>query len=558
MVIGFAVAIFAAVVVGLWVWFNLQLLDSGGPLRPRQAAYDVRRYDLAVTMDPERRFLSGSNRATLVAIGALDAVELQLDDLLSVRAARVDGAPARYAHRNGLVTVTLARTWSAGERHAVEIDYDGHPKVAAFPPWLDGMVWERTPSGAPWLGVTTEGDGADDWWPCKDHPSDEPDEGMSIALTVPSSLVGLANGHKVGETVNGDGTTTTRWEVSYPINNYAVSFNAGPYVPIEASYHGVDGTSERTIVFWAIPEHEQQARRLWSREGARILEVLGRRFGEYPFWRDKYWVAESPYLGMEHQTLVAYGDRFKDNEYGFDELLLHETAHEWWGNKVTARDWADFWIHEGFGTYAEALYVLDTLGEAKYLEYMARLRRGTRNRAPIVQGRDLLSKDAYNGDIYAKGACVLHTLKWLIGDDDFFAALRQFIDAGHPDACRLVTTAEFEELVAEIAGDEMPWFWERYLRRAELPRWTLARRPAGQDGEVIALSWDDAGFELPLPVTVDGVARRVEMPRGRAEFDVRRGAAVEVDPRGLVLARSSVETSPADADADGKHLDGPS
>jgi aminopeptidase N len=533
--LGVLAVLFVAGGVAFWLWLRAQFLDSGGPLRPRQAAYDVRRYDLEVRLDPETRTLTGTNRATLLTVAPLDAVELQLDDHLQVASAQVDGVPAAFTHADGLITVPLAAPWPAGQLHTVTIAYGGHPKVAAKPPWIDGVVWAKTPAGAPWLGVTVEGDGADDWWPCKDHPSDEPDEGMSIALTVPSSLVGLSNGRQLGETVNADGTTTTRWVVSYPINNYDVTYNVAPYVPIAADYHGIDGTRAEKIVFWALPEHVEKARALWAREGPKILEVLGRRFGEYPFWNDKFWVAEAPYLGMEHQTLVAYGARFQDNKFGFDELLLHEVAHEWWGNKVTARDWADFWLHEGFATYAEALYVLDTQGEDKYLEYIARTRRRVRNRVPIVQGHDLTAMAAYRGDIYSKGALVLHTLKWLIGDDAFFTVLHRFA-TDDAYAYKLVSTADFERLVEEVSGRATPWFWNRYLERAEPPRWTLARAPAADGRDTVTLAWDDPAFELPLPITVGGEARRVEMPGGRTSFEVPAGTAVEIDPRGLVLA----------------------
>lgn len=536
-IFGTLVVLAVAAGVGAWLWFRAQIRPSGGPLRPRQAAYDVRRYDLEIAIDPVRRSIAGRNRATVDAVAPLDAFEIHLDDALTVAAATVDGRAASYRHDEGLITVTLTTPWTAGERHEVEIAYGGRPKVAARPPWLDGLVWDETPSGAPWLGVTVQGDGADDWWPAKDHPSDEPDDGVSIALTLPSSLVTLSNGRKVGETVHADGTTTTRWEVSYPINNYLVTFNAAPYVPVEATYRGIDGTREETIVFWAIPEHVEAARKMWAEQGAKILEVLGRRFGEYPFLRDKYWVAEAPYLGMEHQTLVAYGASFENNDYGFDELLLHEVAHEWWGNKVTARDWADFWLQEGFATYAEALYVLDTLGEERYLDYMATIRRRVANRKPIVQGRDKTAFEAYVGDIYTKGAAVLHTLRWELGDEAFFAALHRFAN-DERFAYRLVETADFERLVAEVAGRELPWFWQRYLRRAEPPRWSLERAPEGA-GERVTLAWDDPAFELALPVAVDGAERRVAMPGGRATFEVAAGARVEVDPRGRILAAAA-------------------
>jgi len=509
--------------------------SSGGPLRPLQAAFDVRRYELTIAIVPESKSIRGHAATVAVALAPLDTFELQLDGRLEVSRADVDGRDATFTHREGLVAVALPSPWAAGERHRVELDYEGQPKIATRPPWEDGLVWAETPSGAPWLGVTTQGDGGDVWWPCKDHPSDEPDEGIAMALTVPSELVGLSNGRKVGETVNGDGTTTTRWEVGYPINNYDVTFNAAPYMPIETTYHGIDGTLDVPILFWSIPEHVEQATRMWKEQGAKILEVLGRRFGEYPFLDDKYWVADSPYLGMEHQTLVAYGSKFENNEFGFDSLLLHETAHEWWGNKITVRDWADFWIHEGFAVYAEALFVNDTLGYGRYLDFMAKVRKGIHNEQPIVGGHDLTTAEAYVGDIYPKGAATLHTLRWLLGDEPFFDVLHTFA-TDERFAYRLTSSAELEQLVAAMSGREIPWFWQRYLRSAAPPRWTMTRAPAGEGRERIELAWDDPAFELPLPVAVDGEERRLEMPRGRGALEVAAGAAVEIDPRGKVLA----------------------
>lgn len=537
--LGALLLVVAVAALAGWLWLRHQVLDSGGPLRPLQAAYDVRRYDLEIAIDPRARRIDGRNVATVVATAPLERFEIHLDGRLGVTRAAVDGRPAGFAHADGLITVALDPAWRAGERHAVEIDYGGRPKVAARPPWLDGLVWEETPSGAPWLGVTTQGDGGDDWWPCKDHPSDEPDEGVSIALTLPADLVGLANGRKVGETVNGDGTTTTRWEVSYPINNYLVTFNAGPYVPIEERYRGADGTLDEPMVFWAIPEHVEPARELWATAPG-ILAQMARRFGEYPFLADKLAVVEAPYKGMEHQTLVAWGGDFTRNEFGFDDLLLHELAHEWWGNKISVADWSDFWVQEGFATYAEALYVLDTQGEEKYLEYMRGIARRVRHRAPIALAPGATAAAAYRGDIYTKGACVLHTLKWQLGDEPFFSALRRFA-TDERYAYRLVSGADFEALVAEISGRDLAWFWQRYLRRAEPPRFSLARAAAGPGRERIELAWDEPAFELALPVAVAGEARRVEMPGGRASLEVPAGAEVAIDPDGRILAAAARE-----------------
>ena len=357
------VAGFVLVAVGWYVKGQMQ--GSGGVLPPSMAAYDVRRYALDVTVDPERERIRGSNRISVEVVADSGIFEIHLDDRLEVHGVQVDDKPAAADHRDGVISVELAEPWRAGSRHQVRIDYEGKPKKALKAPWIDGFVWSRTPSGEPWIGVTGEGDGGDNWWPCKDHPSDEPDEGMEITLTVPAGLVGLSNGRRLAETTNADGTVTSQWRVSTPINNYAVTLNIGPYVPIETAYRGVRGNLDESLVFWSLPGAVNDAERLW-RQLPGVLEIFGRRFGEYPFLADKLWAAHAPYLGMEHQTLIAYGGDFTDTEYGFDWLLAHELAHEWWGNKITASDWADFWLHEGFASYSEALLVLDTLGEERF------------------------------------------------------------------------------------------------------------------------------------------------------------------------------------------------
>ncbi len=535
--VGILAALVVVAVVGsvaLWLYVRSQRSSSGGVLPPEMAAYDVEHVFLDLTILPRERAISGEVETSVRAVAPLATFLTDLDDRLVVREVVVDGEGVDFDHGDGRIRVPLEPPWAPGELHRVKVRYGGRPKVALKAPWIGGFVWEETPGGQPWIGVACQEDGGDVWWPCKDHPSDRPERGVEILLTVPSDLVGLSNGHPLGSRDNGDGTTTSRWRVSYPINNYNVTVNVGPYVPVEERYHGVDGTLDVPILFWALPEHEEQARVLW-RQAPGILEILGRHFGEYPFLDDKYWVVEAPYLGMEHQTLVAYGDDFTDKDFGFDTILLHETAHEWWGNRVTVADWADFWIHEGFATYAEALYVEDTLGEDRYLDYMAMLRRRIRNSKPIVQGRNLDSIRAYTGDIYAKGAWVLHMLRWLLGDEPVLAVLHDF-SCDPRFARHHVTTEDFTAFVEAAAGRDLGWFWDRYLRRAELPRWSLERRGEGT-GERLVLTWDDPAFAMPLPVAVDGEIRRIGMPGGRGETLVPAGAVVEVDPEGRVLAQ---------------------
>lgn len=530
--------------VGRARWLRAQVLDSGGVLRPLQAAYDVRRYDLAFRVDPERRALTGRGRTTALALAPLDRFEIQLDGRLKVASVTVDGRSAPFVHADGLITVTLAPPWAKGERHAVEIAYGGKPKVSANPPWLDGFVWETTAAGEPWIAVTTQGDGADDWWPAKDHPSDEPDEGVAIDLTVPAGLVGLSNGHRVAERANADGSVTSRWESRYPINNYLVTINVGPYVEVVEWYRGADGTLEVPMTLYSLPEHLPAARAMW-REGPAILAAFARRFGEFPFLDDKIAVVDAPMSGMEHQTLIAYGDDFLVDDSGIDETLVHELAHEWWGNKISAREWDDFWIQEGLATYAEVLYVEEKLGAKSARDYLERLRGELENETPLVAGRPRTAAEAYSGDIYNKGAWVMATLRWALGDETFFRLLRRFAD-DPPGACRLVDSAELQRLAFALSGRSLDRFWHRYLREAKPPQ-VRVERVSGANGDELVFTWDDPEFELPLPVEVAGELRRVEMPHGRGALTVARGTPVELALAGRVLADEIVTPAPATA-----------
>ena len=530
------------------LWFRSQMLDSGGPLRPLQAAYDVRRIDLALRIDPERRRLEGRGTTTVVALESLAPLttfEIQLDSRFRVTSAAVDGLPAQLAHERGLVTVMLARAWTPGERHAIELAWSGKPKVSPEPPWLDGFVWAKSASGAPWIAVTVQGDGADDWWPAKDHPSDEPDEGHSLELTIPSTprgLVGLSNGHRAFERANADGTTTSRWESRHPINNYLLTVNVGPYVEIVERYRGADGTLDSPMTFYSLPEHVELARPWW-REAPEILAVYARRFGEFPFLDDKIAVVDAPMSGMEHQTLVAYGEDFLADDSGIDETLVHELAHEWWGNKISVRDWDDFWIQEGFATYAEVLYVEETQSAAAARDYLERLRQDISNLEPLVAGRPRTSAEVYSNDLYDKGVWVLATLRWEIGDEAFFRVVRRF--AGErPDECRLVDSAELARLVSDESGRELGWFWRRYLREAQIPTLTLERRPRLGGEDEIELRWSDPAFELAVPVEVDGELRRVETAGGKGSFVVAAGAKVELAFAGRVLAEAAPSPVP--------------
>ncbi|HKX46732.1 MAG TPA: M1 family metallopeptidase, partial [Planctomycetota bacterium] len=428
----------------------------------------------------------------------------------------------------------------------VEVAYGGVPRVAPRAPWDGGFTWARTADGAPWIATTCQGEGADLWWPCKDHPSDEA-RSMDLRITVPETVIPATNGRFVSMEDAGGGWRTHHWHVSTPINNYGVALNIAPYVRLDADYESVTG-EEFPVSFWVLPENERQGREFLDE----IVEHL--RFheevcGPYPFRADKYGVVETPHLGMEHQSIIAYGNRYQgDATFDYDWLHHHELSHEWWANLVTARDWNDFWIHEGIGTYMQALYLERKFGAEAYAQKMAQDRGAIRNAGPLAPRGSRTTRWMYfggraggspGGDIYSKGSWVCHNLRWLLGDDKFFEVLRRW---AYPDPaleavtdgshCRLATTDELLAIAERVSGRELDWFFEVLLRRAALP--VLESRV--EDGE-LRLRWNAPdGLPYPMPVEVrkGGKLVRVELADGAAQVDVGR-AEVEVDPRAWLL-----------------------
>ncbi len=531
------------------------LRDTGGPLRPEQAAYDVRHYALDLRVWPGERRIAGTCTVRVRLLEPLDSLLLDLDPLLTVRdvAEIGSGAVLGFEHEAGLLRIDLGDRRPAGDELAVRIAYGGQPRVAPNPPWEGGFVWATTPSGAPWIATCCQMEGADLWWPCKDHPSDKPDEGVDLWFTVPPPLVVASNGRFLGVEDGPEGTRTWRWRVTTPIANYCVALNAAPYVEVEREYTSVTG--ERwPVTFWALPAHRHQAAAILP-QFLEHLRWFEEKLGPYPFRADKYGIVETPHLGMEHQTIIAYGNRFRPDPWGFDWLHHHELAHEWFANLVTAPDWNDFWIHEGFATWMQKLYVEDLHGPEAYHRAMAEIRPAIRNTRPMAPREPRSSGQMYfadlsappgqrraDDDIYFKGAWVLHTLRWLLGDEAMDQLLRRLC---YPDPaleqvtdgrqCHFATSEDVQHLAEEVSGRDLGWFFELYLRQPELPRLEATVR----DGR-LELRWRTPGdlpFPMPVEVEILGATARVEMPGGRASLALPPGAggAFTVDPHDWIL-----------------------
>jgi len=516
---------------------------SGGPRIAAQAAFDVRFYDLTVRVEPADSTIMGRMDATVTALEVLDEVVLHLDSRLTVTTAgpvaEGEFRPTDFRHEDGLLSVPIGREMAPGEDVEVRIDYGGRPLVSeAVTSWADGFYWRETATGEPWIGVVSVLQGGDLWWPAVDHPADEPDS-MAIRVRVADPVLVAANGTLRRVESHGDGTSTHHWFVSTPINNYAVSINIGPYEVLETTYESVSG-EEFPFQFWVLPESLDDGRRLFE-QMPRDMAFFEELLGPYPFRGDKYALVHTPYIAMEHQSAIAYGSDFRNNDFGFDFYHFHELAHEWWANKLTARDWRDWWLHEGFATYMEALYAEQLGGPEAYHEYVSAWRPRIANASPVVPGPDATTHDAYTGDIYRKGAAVLHTLRYLIGRDALVEVFRRMHDrpadpGGEACGCRSIDTGELVDTIREVAGTDVTRILAVYLRESALPELEVSPSAAG-----LELRWSTEGnepFDLPVEVRVDGYVQRIPMTGGVGTLEVPEGAAVEIDPEAWILMSS--------------------
>ena len=545
---------------------SVEPLSSGRPMPPEQACFDVLSYRLDVRVDPAARSILGRVIVRARLLEASDAVALDLDQRLTVREVRFgEGDPnsvrADYVHENGEIRIAAKPHFERlgvgpGDVFEMSVDYGGVPRVAPRPPWDGGFVWETTADGSPWIATANQMQGADLWWPCKDQPSDEPAE-MDIFVTVPKPLVCASNGRLVSTEETEDGELVYHWHVSTPINVYGVALNIAPYRTISTNYESVAG-DVFPITYWVLPENYEKGKVLFE-DIVKTTRFLEETFGPYPFRKDKYGVAETPHLGMEHQSIIAYGNDYRGNRWGFDSLHHHEMSHEWWANLVTCRNWKDFWIHEGFGTYAQALYVEKLHGAQAYRETLLDYRGTLNNLSPVAPREAKTTIDVYfapgGGDIYNKGSWILHTLRWLLGDEDFFVALRRMaypapeLEARTDgSACRFTDTEEIRAIAEKHSGRDLAWFFEVYLRQPALPRLEVDR----SDGR-LRLTWhapNGLPFPMPVEVRIDGELRRVELPGGEAELEVGDSSDVVVDPNSWLLKVEPDGTDPSSEDSD--------
>lgn len=524
-----------------------QTQKSGGVVDPDQAKLDFESADLAIEVFPDKEAISATATLVFRAKAALDRLVIDLDRNLPVSAIDVDGkslSSKDWRNPQGQLLITLPHSLAAGNHVTARIAYAGTPHVAVRAPWDDGFVWAKTKNGQPWIASTAEGYGCDLFWPCLDFPAGEPGQ-VTLHITVPKGLSAPANGVLLRTDTLTNGRTTWHWRIKHP-NTYAIALTIGPYAVLTGKYKSRFG-NEIPLYYWYLPGEKQQAEALFA-EFAPTLDFFESVIGPYPFADEKLGVVETPHLGMEHQTINAYGNGYAKAIEGFDWLFQHELSHEWFGNQLTAANWDDYWLHEGFGSYMQPLYGQWREGDARYATMLDAQRGKIENRAPLISGTIRTEEDVYEaanggpaGDIYYKGSWTLHTLRWLIGDAAFFEATRRLV-YGRPDpkpgnfTPRFGSTGEFEALVAAVTGKDYHWFFDAYLRQAPLPDLISTPRDDG-----MALAWKlpaELPFPMPIEVKVNDVITRVDMTDGHGWIAVPKGAHVVIDPMARVLRRS--------------------
>ncbi|KQM63680.1 peptidase M1 [Sphingomonas sp. Leaf17] len=524
-----------------------QTMRSGGVIDAEQAKLTFVSADLAFEVLPVTQRLEGVATLVFTTKAPVSVLKIDLDRNLPVRALSIDGValtPAAWTNPEGRLVVTLPRTVPTGGKITARITYGGTPHVAVRAPWDDGVVWSKTLDGRTWFATTAEGYGCDLFWPCLDFPTGEPGV-VTLHITVPKGLKAPSNGRLLGVDTLPDGRTTWNWRTKNP-NTYAIALNVGPYEEISGTYKSRFGNSI-PMFYWYLPGEEAKAKTLFA-EFAPTLDFFESTVGPYPFGDEKVGVVETPHKGMEHQTINAYGNDYAKAPEGFDWLFQHEFAHEWFGNQLTAANWDDYWLHEGYGSYMQPAYGRWREGEARYATMMDAQRSQIANLKPITTGRIRTEEEVYEAskggaglDIYMKGSWMLHTLRGLIGDAAFRDVTRRAV-YGRPDPKpgnfkpRFGSTAEYQAIVAQVTGKDYRWFFDVYLRQAALPELVQTRV-----GDTLTLSWKVPGngrFPMPVEVQIGDRIERVAMTDGTATLSVPAGAHVIIDPFARALRYS--------------------
>lgn len=512
-------------------------LQGGLPFE--RTCFDVMHYGLHITVNPAEKSIKGSNDIRFKVLENTKRIQLDLFENMKVDSIFImtvgiyndiifeDRLKLNYTREYDAVFINFPEELQKGEEYQIEFYYSGKPKAAKNAPWDGGFVWKKDSNGKPFVGVAVQGTGASLWYPCKDSQSDEPDEGAIIAITVPKDLVAVSNGRLLADR-NFTDNTQWIWEVKNPINNYNITLNIGDYV------HFSDKLNDLDIDYWVLRENEEKAKKHFEDDVKPMLECFQEKFGDYPFAEDSYKLVETPYLGMEHQSAIAYGNRYTKGYLGndisgsgvgklFDFIIIHETGHEWFGNSITSKDIADMWIHEAFTTYTEAVYVECRWGYESAMQYINGQSRMVENRKPIV-GQFGVNFKPKSTDMYYKGALMLNTIRHIINDDEKWWKL--LLDYSNHFKHQIIEANDVIDYFSTHTKMNLRPVFEQYLYHHNLPELHIETHKKG-----FTYYWktDVKNFEMPIEVMLDGKNIRLQATNQPQTYKTKSQSQVKVN-----------------------------
>ncbi|SDW56474.1 M1 family metallopeptidase [Aequorivita viscosa] len=444
-----------------------------GSITPERAWWDVTHYDLKVTVNPSEKTIEGSNTITYKVTKPHNIMQIDLQAPMRIDKAIQNGQDISFTSEGNAHFLELQQPQELGEEQNITLFFSGKPKVARRPPWDGGFTWTTDNNGKDFIATSNQGIGASVWWPLKDHPADEPDNGVTVSVTTPKNLMNVGNGRLL-KVIENENSKTWVWNVLNPINTYGVNMNIGDYMHWKETFKGEKGPLN--IDYYVLRENEAKGKKQFK-QVPMMIEAFEHWFGPYPFYEDGFKIVEAPYLGMEHQSSVTYGNGFKNGYLGrdlsgsgwgmkFDFIIIHESGHEWFANNITNKDVADMWIHEGFTCYSENLYVDYYFGKKASSEYVIGLRKNILNDRPIIGDYNVNSRGS--NDIYYKGANVLHTVRQLIENDKKWRKILRGLNKTFYH--QTVTTKQVEEYISKESKIDLTEFWNQYLRTTDIPK----------------------------------------------------------------------------------------
>ncbi len=524
--------------VGLPLLFNSSALaqktatraDSlRGSITPERAWWDLKHYDLTIKIDPSTKSIKGSNKITYEVLSEATVLQIDLQEPLKIMAITQGGEPLTFRREGAVHWVTLRKKQEVGKVEQVLISYEGMPKEAIRPPWDGGITWQKDSKGLPFVASSNQGIGSSVWWPLKDHPADEADS-LDMHVTVPKGLMDISNGRLVEIEVGKD-TDTFHWKVVNPINDYGVNINVGDYVTFGEKYEGEKGTLD--MDYFVLRENLEKAK-VHFQDARRMMQAFEHWFGPYPFYEDGFKLVDAPYLGMEHQSSVTYGNGYQNGYRGrdlsgtgwgmkFDFIIIHEAGHEWFANNITYKDVADMWIHESFTNYSESLFLDYHYGKEAGQAYVRGTRMNIANDIPIIGTYGLNKRGS--GDMYYKGGNLLNMIRQILQDDDKWRLILRGLNKEFYH--QTVTTEQVESYISTQVGWNLGKIFDQYFRDTRIPIFEYY-----QQGGEVQYRWTNAvkDFDMPVDVQLNGKVIRLQAKTSWQKLEVGQLQELIVDP----------------------------